>query len=420
MPAPQDPQRPFERDAFFDDPGIVGARWWNRSFDVQMEATRRQAMKALGCFGVAIAGVAVLGIGGIAAAIAGAPDRALKKALDVQRQVGWSAGSFDEPLTWTGAPTQAADPGALARLASTLQPKRHAPFHVATQLEALGAVPTAKLAGSSYVVKDLRTELKSVRTPAMDANFASGKTLARIFAGRNLQTLVIVDAFGVNSAAFAAGAATTFEPVLVLDNWPHPAGVVPAHQTLGALAAYERELAAGIAARGPTPPPLFVLERERTDTLTDPEVYFDNRYFATLPSADTLKKWAFTRVLLIVQDEGSLPEAGDVGAMLAECAAAGMDVRCRSLSLFSWDGSYPGGDAGFFHHTPWAPASGAAPPPLPVALSTWRPGQTSTRITPKSPPAGFGQVYVYASGGGIVGIPAYGGTRARSSGGYGG
>ncbi len=420
MTAPTDPQRPFERDAFFDDPGIVGARWWNRAYDAEIAATRRQALKAVGCFLAAGAGVMALGVGGVVVAVVNAPVPKLRKAVDVQRTLGWSAGAFDLLLPDRGL--DPIPPGTLERLATSIRPRRYAPFYVGTQLEAPFATPKTKISGS-YVVKDLRTELRSGRTGAHEADLRAGAHLAEVFAGKALQCLVVIDAPGNRSVAFAAGACTTFEPVLILDNWPHPAGIVPAHRTLGALAAFEPELSAGAAHRPAAPPPLFVLESERIQPLYDPVQSFDNRYFATLPPAKVMRDWGFTRALLIVTGEGWLPESPDVGVTFAEYAAAGMATRVIGLDHFGWDGKYAKGRASFFHHHPWAPvpAGNWRDPGLPDKYRTWQPGRNPSPISAKARPKGFGEVLVDVNEDGkIVGIDVYGGTRDRASGGWGG
>lgn len=418
MPAPKDPQRPFERDAFFDDPGIVGARWWNRAFDVEAEASRRQAMTAIAAVAIVVGGIAVVGVGGVVAAIANAPDRTWRSSLGLQREIGWSVGSFDEPLTWPWQTVGSEDGRTpLARVAATMAAKRYAPFEVKTRLEALGAVATGRLPGETYTVRDLRDVVRPGRTATMTSDLACGKALAAIFAGKDLQTLVIVDCSGPRSVAFAAGASDTFEPVLVLDNWPHPNGVVSAHSTLGALASFEPDFAKGASLRGATPPPLLILEHERTDPLIDAETYFDNRYFVTLPAAETLKKWSLTRVLLVIENEAGLPESGDVAGSLVDYAAAGLDVRLLTLTTFKWDGSYPWNADGFFYHYPWSPASGPTPVPLPLAVSSWRPGSTKPALSPKTPPPHFGESQVYTRKGVLVDVPSYGGSRDRSGGG---
>ena len=90
MTGPADPHRPFERDAFFEDPAIVGARWWNRQFDRDAAIARRTAIAAF-------LGIGILVVGGTGVAIASQynPPR-LQRAIDVQRRVGWDAGASGE------------------------------------------------------------------------------------------------------------------------------------------------------------------------------------------------------------------------------------------------------------------------------------------------------------------------------------
>lgn len=418
MTAPRDPQRPFERDAFFDEPGIVGARWWNRAFQAQVEATRRQAMATIAVFGAGAAAVLALGVGGVVAVARSGGEPRLRKALDVQRKIGWSAGAFETPLI---SPfTDALPVGALGRVAQTLKPRRHAPFYVGTQLEAPYAKPSSPLGGVAMM--DLASQLRRNRTPTLDSDMRAGAELARIFGASGVHALVVIDAPGARSAAFAAGAATTFEPVLVLDNWPHPVGVVPAQQTLGTLASYEPELSAAASQRGPTPQPLFVLDRARMAPLVDAEAHFDNRYFATLPRADVAKQWGFRRALLIVEAESKLPEAGDVAAYFAEYVAAGIEARVIGLDLFDWEGKYSAGKVSFFHHVPWAPVPAGAweRRELPDAYRSWRPGAIASGPSPTTADSAFGKVRVYERDGKIVGIDPFGGTIDRASGGWGG
>lgn len=417
MTGPRDPQRPFERDAFFDEPGIVGARWWNRAFQAEVEATRRQAMKTMALFGAGAAAVLALGVGGVVAVVQSGGEPRLRKAVDVQRKIGWNAGAFETPLSATSSVPLPA--GALGRVAATLKPRRYAPFYVGTQVEAPYAKPTSPLSGVPRM--DLGAQLRRNRTPALDSDMRAGAELARVFGASGVQALVVIDAPGPRSAAFAAGAATTFEPVLVLDNWPHPAGVVNAQQTLGTLGAYEPELSAAVGRRGPTPPPLFVLDRDRTPPLTNPEAQFDNRYFATLPRADVARKWGFQRALLIVEAVSKLPGSGDVAAYFAEYVAAGLDARVIGLDLFDWDGRYAGGKVSLFHHIPWAPipAGSWERRELADAYKTWRPGAVPG-LSPATAKPDFGKVIVYERDGEIVGIDGFGGSIDRASGGWGG
>src|SRR5512134_2701213 len=112
----------------------------------------------------------------------------------------------------------------------------NAKYHVGTLVESLFATPITRLpdpqdgrpAPDSAPFKRVADVLMPVVTPAMQRAYGVGEALARL-AGWRSGLAVLADLPGPEAVAFAAGAATTFEPVLLLDNWPHPHGVVPSH-----------------------------------------------------------------------------------------------------------------------------------------------------------------------------------------------
>ena len=61
----------------------------------------------------------------------------------------------------------------------------------------------------------------------MEVAYRRGKALASLFKGNAAAAMVVVDLAGPEAVAFAAGAASAFDPVFAFDNWPHPRGVVP-------------------------------------------------------------------------------------------------------------------------------------------------------------------------------------------------
>src|SRR5207248_1309850 len=91
-------------------------------------------------------------------------------------------------------------------------------------------------------------------------------------------TMDALDVQGPTSVAVAAGMAPGFDPVFVLDNWPHPLGVVPSHLTLGAVLYYRPLFMRLRGSRTGRAPPVFVLDRNRLARYTDEETQFDNRY----------------------------------------------------------------------------------------------------------------------------------------------
>ena len=119
----------------------------------------------------------------------------------------------------------------------------------------------------------------------MQRAYAVGEALARL-AGWRQGLAVLVDLPGPEAVAFAAGAADVFEPVLLLDNWPHPHGVVPSHLTLAALAYYQPRFAS--QKERVVSAPLFVLDRARLTAFSEETDRFDNRYYARMPR---LRRW---------------------------------------------------------------------------------------------------------------------------------
>ena len=99
------PQR-YQRDVSINEPGIVGARWWNRSLiEYDKSQSRRKVLKT-----IAIAGGVALFIGlavkGCADATSGDDNEevslALKKSIDMQKQYGWDFGARGQALVYDG------------------------------------------------------------------------------------------------------------------------------------------------------------------------------------------------------------------------------------------------------------------------------------------------------------------------------
>jgi hypothetical protein len=169
--------------------------------------------------------------------------------------------------------------------------------------------------------------------------YAVGEALARTTRGRT-DLAVLADLPGAEAVAFAAGAATGFEPVLLLDNWPHPHAVVPSHLTLGALAYYQPrfESTRGRAGRGP----LFVLDRLRLASYSEASDRFDNRYYARVPTLDALGADGVRELLYVVASPANLPEPDDLNeALSARPAGAAVKVRAIALTDFRPDPADP-------------------------------------------------------------------------------
>ena len=146
---------------------------------------------------------------------------------------------------------------------------------------------------------------------------------------------VVLDLPGPEAVAVAAALAPCLDPVFVLDNWPHPMGVVPAHLTLGAalyfLPSFERDR----AGRPATAAPVFVLDRQRFAPYTDDAGQFDNRYMVGLPPAETLQAAGIRHLLYVTPDDRVALESDDLNDDLVAIDASGIDVKLLALSDFS-------------------------------------------------------------------------------------
>lgn len=466
---------PYARDRHVDKPGIVGARWWHAALaDQAAQESRRSAIRNILIAGGVIAGfgaMLAMCIKGAASSGGGLSDEqneSRKTALEMQKAYGWSFGAIGEALVFDGVTTKPFAPGALSSLATDLSPSQSElrPYFQTTLFDSPDAVPTsigALPAEEREGFKPLSTAVLPILTPAMDAAYARGKSLASLFASlseaggsagpANANAAIVVDLPGPEAVAFAAGAAGVLDPVFLFDNWPHPRGVVRAQETLSAAAYYQPAFEASKA----TPlvkgkkPPMFVLDRRRLNAYADDATQFDNRYVAKLPSpASTMKSLGVQHVLYVVPTRADTSrELDDLNDDFVSYTAAGIDVKALSLDLFGPDnvsnvdaGSFdPGGvyygssktsHHAFFVDYPWArPARNAsARPPNPgpsfkpvARSSTFSSGSPTSSSSTRTRPTNFGTVpVVIAVGTGVILGARYSrsGSWNRSSGGFGG
>ena len=262
----------------------LGARWWRESL-----ALGRVAPGALGSIG--LVGGAALALGGCYQDEVRRPDPAAQSqsaaeldgkvdALALQRAEGWNAG-VERPLLFPNstvddvAHTQSWR-AAMEPLAATLAPPEpYLPYYVPTLFQSL----------MGPAGQGLRAVMRPIDTPEMSDDFQRGLALRQQFAAVDWprDTAIVVDAPGPRAVALAAALADRFAPVFTFANWPHPLGVVPAHQTLAAVLYYRPAFEAAQAARAVDAPPLFVLDANRLAPYRDADNEFDNRYFVSLP-----------------------------------------------------------------------------------------------------------------------------------------
>ncbi|MCU0682211.1 MAG: hypothetical protein MUF34_08150 [Polyangiaceae bacterium] len=445
---------PFERRRVVNGPALIGAEWWQQGVESAADPIARR--KALLTLGAIMGGTAVVGLGvaGLVAA-SSSSDETIEAhdALETQRDYGWSFGAEDEALTFDGATTAPFDRTALGALASLGLPPsqmRLRPFYQATLFEALLARPT-KSSGGAEPAKPLLETITPLFTPAMDESYRRGQALAALFEGKPSDVALFVDLPGPEAVAFAAGAASRFDPVFAFDNWPHPRGVVPAHLTLAALLYYQPLLSARTNARnGLQAPPAFVLDRNRLRPYTDEASQFDNRYVARVPGANQLPGLG-VRHALYVGPEGS-PELDDLNEDFVAYAAAGVDVKTLAPSDFGaslesspapvgaaggpgaaaggasyYYGGSPSTQIWFWHHYAWyaPPRLPVTPPPRVSGGYSYRPSERATLFRgtgfvgmQKVKPGGFGRVPVVLSRSSGTAYPRFGrsGSWGRSGG----
>jgi hypothetical protein len=466
---------PYRRDRGVDKPGIVGARWWHASLvDQAAQIARRDAIRNILVAGGVIAGFGAMlamcvkatshSSSGGSGLLGSDPDTSetRKTSLEMQKEYGWAFGSVGETLVFDGVTTRPFEAGALSRLAGDLAPasKSLLPFFQATLFQSPDAVPPSlgKLDPSEVTgFQPLSSAMKPIFTPAMDAAYARGKSIASLFTGSPgaARTALIVDLPGPEAVAFAAGAISALDPVFLFDNWPHPRGVVRAQETLSAAAYYQPLFAEARRAPRPGRAPMFVLDRRRIATYTDDATEFDNRYVAKLPSSvAALRALDVSHVLYVVPARTDASrELDDLNDELVLYSAGGIDVKALSLDMFAADagdagastpersdeagdvyyGGSPGSHHAFFVDYPWAkpsraatmrPAANPGKTYVPKARATsYSTGSPSAAVTSKPRPVSFGTVpVIVAVGTGVILGARYSrsGSWNRASGGFGG
>ncbi len=397
--------------------------------------------------------------------------------LELQRTHGWNIGSEDKRLTFAGAVGADSLKGEAWRkylnqseMLNAFQPKsaKWLPFFVPTLIQALQ-------------FESLRTQLTPVFSPDMEEAYGRGQAIARDFlknAENAAETMIVLDVPGRQSVALGAGLAEAGRLVTTFDNFPHPLGVTPSHETLAAMLYYAGEIESKQTKLAQDAPPVFLLDSRRLENYTDADTQFDNRYLAKIPSAEKLKELGVKSVLYVTPDRARQQELDDLNEDFVEYQKQGLTVAMLPLSdltgVDEWvtqGGSqnvrerhyYYGGSPGFhpffFYSYPFYRPTGAfvsrypeygsvargrpptgfrppvAPPRYvpaarPTLFAGTRTGASSRGGVGRSKPSGFGRTTVRMSTGGeVVGTragrsgyysPRRSGSFGRSRGGYSG
>ncbi|GAC1396739.1 MAG: hypothetical protein NVSMB56_11710 [Pyrinomonadaceae bacterium] len=435
--------------------------WWDAS---QKKASRRKFI-----VGGALAG---LGIVGGSVWLATRHSRVHddstdvdKDSLELQKTSGWNIGAEDKTLTFSNSTDRDSQKSDVWRkylsqneLLRAYQPKDAAwqPFFVPTLIQSLQ-------------FDSLQKQLTPIATPDMQETYGRAQSIAKDFLANTTnanQTAIIADLPGRDAVAFGAGLAEAARVVTVFDNFPHPLGGTPSHETLAAMLYYAGETEAKQATISNNAPPVFLLDSNRLATYTDADNQFDNRYLAKLPSAAKFKEKGITSILYITPDRTRTVELDDLNDDFVAYKSNNLNVAMLPLSDLTavqetlaknrqantngthyYYGGNPGSHYYFFHSYPFysmspgyarrypnissggsvggarslssaAPSISApsyAPASRPTMFSGSRIGSASASGIGRSKPSGFGRssVRVSTSTGRVTG------TRAGRSGSFG-
>jgi len=283
--------------------------------------------------GKGMAWAAALGMAGVTIykfATGGSSDASFDS-LALQQKEGWDVGSQDKKLSFSEGATindsrqtlwTSADQNSLL---AAYEPRsaQWQPFFVPTLIQSL-AQPS------------LKSQIRPIRTREMKETYERAEGLRNLIAQSPdaNQTMIISDLPGPASVAFGAALAETAQLVPVFDNWPHPLGVVPSHETLGAMLYYAGEIAEKKTKTSDQSPVVMLLDNNRFVNQIDEDTQFDNRYMAKLPATDKLKERGIKQVIYLVKDQNQLMEKDDINDDLVEWEKNGIPVRMLRLSEF--------------------------------------------------------------------------------------
>jgi hypothetical protein len=303
----------------------TGATWWNEML------TRRDANKRIAQVGALAALLASAGVAGC-----GDSDDdgeiEQKDALDVQKSMGWNAGADDKQLKFSspsGTDSQSSlnwstflDPAVLMQ---AYQPKNSQwqPYVVPTLAQSLSQ-------------QSLKSAMQPFHSSSMDEAYSRGLGMKEILAKtENPQNVIVVaDLPGPEAVAYAAALADVADVVTTFDNWPHPTGVVPTHETLGAMLYYAGEVQKKSAERPANAPAVLVLDSNRLTPYSDDSDRFDNRYVAKIPTAENLQAMKVASVLYAVPSDNRNEELDDINEDFVAYKEKGINVAMMPLTNF--------------------------------------------------------------------------------------
>jgi hypothetical protein len=262
--------------------------------------------------------------------------------LELQRKEGWNVGSQDKSLTFphkqiadSSGSTAWKDYTKPETLLQAWQPTsaggKWQPYFVPTLIQSLSQ-------------DSLRGTMAPIFTPSMQDAYSRGLGMREILqtSSSPSSTLIISDLAGPESVAFAAALADVAEPVLNFDNFPHPLGVVPSHETLAALIYYAAEVKKKSSARPENPAAIIVADARRLAQYVDADSQFDNRYMAKLPTAENLQNLGVSAIVYAVPNEQQINELDDLNEEFASYQERNISVEMLPITRFQPDASGAG------------------------------------------------------------------------------
>lgn len=341
--------KPLERLAFFDEPQLVGARWWQPTVTgTPANSASRRAVLAIvgGLIGIPL----VVGLVQTCSSDdENLPDpNAQLRALELQRTEGWDVGSAGKVWPSQDFVDVDVDGSALwqSHVATLAQDFATAAPYQSWQIPTLLQMPALPVNAS------LAKQLKPLRDAGVTGGWRIGRGVAHLWAQLPkppLDTLLVVDLPGPQAVGVAAALSDQLAPVWVLDGCPHPLGVVPWQRTLGAMLYLLPEFARQNARRPLTAPPMLILDGQRLAPYSDEASQFDNRSLAQLPQPQQLRNAGIGRVLLLTD---LTHDRDDLNGQLEALVAKGIDVRLLHAGEFSGAVRQVPGDSQLIELTP--------------------------------------------------------------------
>lgn len=306
--------------------------WWEESLNRRQAGVR---LAGLGVGAVALVSAAgLIGCGGSDEEFSEEDMANAKDALEVQKSEGWNVGADKKMMTVRNAsPTDSK--GSLDGWQSYKDPAKLRAAWEPTN-GALKPYISAELI-NSLNQPTLKSSIQPVHSSSMDEAYSRGLGMKELLKGSKdvASTAIIVDLPGPEAVAYAAALSDYADVVTTFDNWPHPNGVVPSQETLGALLYYAQEVEENKAKREKKAPMLLVADSNRLTPYQDAGDSFDNRYLATLPTAANLKSLGVKNVLYAVPDNKRTMELDDLNEDFVAYRNDSINITMMPLTDFS-------------------------------------------------------------------------------------